>query len=93
MGIETEKAPMPLKIVKRDLTEAKFERAKIYEAILKAGKASGEFEADIADKMTRQVIDVLSFRFTNLTVPTVEQVQDIVEHCLAVNRYFATAKA
>lgn len=43
--------------------------------------------------MTRQVIDVLSFRFTNLTVPTVEQVQDIVEHCLAVNRYFATAKA
>lgn len=93
MGIETEKAPMPVKIVKRDLTEAKFERAKIYEAILKAGKASGEFEADIADKMTRQVIDVLSFRFTNLTVPTVEQVQDIVEHCLAVNRYFATAKA
>lgn len=93
MGIETEKAPMPLKIVKRDLTEAKFERAKIYEAILKAGKASGEFEADIAEKMTRQVIDVLSFRFTNLTVPTVEQVQDIVEHCLAVNQYFATAKA
>lgn len=93
MGIETVKAPMPLKIVKRDLTEAKFERAKIYEAILKAGKASGEFEADIAEKMTRQVIDVMSFRFTNLTVPTVEQVQDIVEHCLAVNQYFATAKA
>lgn len=93
MGIETEKAPMPLKIVKRDLTEAKFERSKIYEAILKAGKASGEFEADEAEKLTRQVIDVLSFRFTNLTVPTVEQVQDIVEHCLAVNQYFTTAKS
>lgn len=93
MGIEIEKAPMPLKIVKRDLTEAKFERAKIYEAVLKAGKASGEFDADEAEKLTRQVIDVLSFRFTDLTVPTVEQVQDIVEHCLAVNQYFATAKA
>ncbi|ACV26634.1 ribonucleoside triphosphate reductase [Kangiella koreensis] len=93
MGIEIEKAPMPLKIVKRDLTEAKFERAKIYEAVMKAGKASGEFDADEAEKLTRQVIDVLSFRFTDLTVPTVEQVQDIVEHCLAVNQYFATAKA
>ncbi|MCW8857352.1 MAG: ribonucleoside triphosphate reductase [Kangiella sp.] len=93
MGIEIEKAPMPIKIVKRDLTEAKFERAKIYEAVLKAGKASGEFDADEAEKLTRQVIDVLSFRFTDLTVPTVEQVQDIVEHCLAVNQYFATAKA
>lgn len=93
MGIEIEKAPMPLKIVKRDLSETKFERSKIYEAILKAGKASGEFEADEAEKLTRQVIDVLSFRFTNLTVPTVEQVQDIVEHCLAVNQYFSTAKA
>ncbi|HEY9031713.1 MAG TPA: ribonucleoside triphosphate reductase [Kangiella sp.] len=93
MGIEIEKAPMPVKIVKRDLTEAKFERAKIYEAVLKAGKASAEFDADEAEKLTRQVIDVLSFRFTDLTVPTVEQVQDIVEHCLAVNQYFATAKA
>ncbi len=93
MGIEIEKAPMPIKIVKRDLTEAKFERSKIYEAILKAGKASGEFAADEAEKLTRQVIDVLSFRFTDLTVPTVEQVQDIVEHCLAVNQYFSTAKS
>lgn len=93
MGIEIEKAPMPIKIVKRDLSEAKFERSKIYEAILKAGKASGEFDADEAEKLTRQVIDVLSFRFTNLTVPTVEQVQDIVEHCLAVNQYFTTAKS
>ena len=93
MGIEIEKAPMPIKIVKRDLSEAKFERSKIYESILKAGKASGEFDADEAEKLTRQVIDVLSFRFTNLTVPTVEQVQDIVEHCLAVNQYFTTAKS
>lgn len=93
MGIEIEKAPMPLKIVKRDLTEAKFERSKIYEAIFKAGKASGELAADEAEKLTRQVIDVLSFRFSDLTVPTVEQVQDIAEHCLAVNQYFSTAKS
>ncbi|WP_223669081.1 ribonucleoside triphosphate reductase [Kangiella shandongensis] len=93
MGIDVEKAPPPKLIIKRDLSEAQFEREKIYQAILNAGKASGEFGSDIAEHLTQQVIDVVSFRFSNLTTPTVEQVQDIVEHCLAVNQYFATAKS
>lgn len=93
MGIDVEKAPPPKLIIKRDLSEAQFEREKIYQAILNAGKASGEFGLDIAKHLTQQVIDVVSFRFSNLTTPTVEQVQDIVEHCLAVNQYFATAKS
>jgi len=83
----------PLKVIKRDLTEACFEKDKIFNALLKAGIKTKEFNEVGAYKLSTQVIDVLSFRFGNLTIPTVEQVQDIVEHCLAVNKYFNTAKA
>ena len=83
----------PLQVIKRDLTEVKFEKDKIYQALLKAGKVSKEYSEVGANKLTEQVVDVLSFRFGNLTIPTVEQVQDVAEHCLAVNKYFNTAKA
>ncbi|NVK21796.1 MAG: ribonucleoside triphosphate reductase [Kangiellaceae bacterium] len=87
------KATCPKKVIKRDLTEVNFDKDKIYQAILKAGLASGEFSEEMAQTITKQVVDVLSFRFENLTTPTVEQIQDIVEHCLAQNQYFATAKS
>ncbi len=83
----------PRKAIKRDLTEVAFEPRKIHDALRKAGLATGEFDAAVADRLTHQVVDVLAFRFGTLTTPTVEQIQDVVEHCLAVNRYFATAKA
>ncbi len=83
----------PHLVIKRDLSEAVFESDNIFQALLKAGIATKEFNEVGATKLTEQVVDVLSFRFGNLTIPTVEQVQDVVEHCLAVNKYFNTAKA
>lgn len=83
----------PKKVVKRDLSEANFESEKIFQALLSAGRTTKEFSDVGAQKLTEQVQDVLSFRFENLSIPTVEQVQDVVEHCLAVNKYFNTAKA
>lgn len=83
----------PLRVIKRDLNETTFDSNNIYQALLKSGLASREFNEVGANKLTEQVVDVLSFRFGNLTIPTVEQVQDVVEHCLAVNKYFNTAKA
>jgi ribonucleoside-triphosphate reductase len=88
-----EKPLYPSKVIKRDLTEVKFDSHKIFKALLLAGQSTLEFSEVGAHKLTEQVQDVLAFRFGNLTVPTVEQVQDIVEHCLAVNKYFQTAKA
>ncbi|PXF63648.1 ribonucleoside triphosphate reductase [Kangiella spongicola] len=82
----------PVKAIKRDLSEVDFDQEKIYQAILKAGLASTEFDEKIARDLTKQVVDVLSFRFEKLTIPTVEQIQDIVEYCLAQNQYFKTAK-
>ncbi|VAW42538.1 Ribonucleotide reductase of class III (anaerobic), large subunit [hydrothermal vent metagenome] len=84
---------IPLKVIKRDLVETDFIPTKIYTALLKAGIATREFAEVGANKLTEQVVDVLAFRFSNLTIPTVEQIQDVVEHCLAVNKYFNTAKA
>jgi len=88
-----EKPLYPSKVIKRDLSEVKFDTNKIFSALLLAGQSTLEFSEVGAHKLTEQVQDVLAFRFGNLTVPTVEQVQDIVEHCLAVNKYFQTAKA
>ncbi len=88
-----EKPLYPSKVIKRDLTEVKFDTKKIFNALLLAGQSTLEFSEVGAYKLTEQVQDVLAFRFGNLTVPTVEKVQDIVEHCLAVNKYFQTAKA
>ncbi len=87
------KPSTPVKVIKRDLTEASFEADKIFAALLKAGLVTKEYAEVGAQKLTEQVVDVLSFRFGNLTIPTVEQVQDIVEHCLAVNKFFNTAKS
>ncbi|AOE49835.1 ribonucleoside triphosphate reductase [Kangiella sediminilitoris] len=89
---DVEKAPVPNRILKRDSSEAAFERDKIFKAILKAGMASEELDFEAAEQLSDQVIEVVSFRFSNLSIPTVEQVQDIVEHCLAVNKYYKTAK-
>lgn len=86
-------AVKPIKVIKRDLSEVDFDSTKICHAIAKAGKATGEFDQAMAEKITRQVVDVLSFRYENLKIPTVEQIQDIAEHCLAQNQYFATAKS
>ncbi|MBL4661712.1 MAG: ribonucleoside triphosphate reductase [Alcanivoracaceae bacterium] len=83
----------PLKVIKRDLSEMLFDADKIYQALLKAGESTSEFSDVGARKQTEQVVDVLAFRFGNLTIPTVEQVQDVVEQCLASNKYFNTAKA
>jgi ribonucleoside-triphosphate reductase len=87
------KPSTPHKVVKRDLSEVSFEANKIFTALLKAGVASKEYSEVGAEKLTGQVVDVLAFRFGNLSVPTVEQVQDVAEHCLAVNKFFKTAKA
>jgi ribonucleoside-triphosphate reductase (formate) len=87
------KSTKPIKTIKRDLTEVDFDDNKILKAIEKAGLASGEFDREMAQKLTVQVVDVLAFRFENLTIPTVEQIQDIVELTLAQNQFFDTAKA
>ena len=80
------------KIEKRDGKIANFNPDKIVEAIEKAGLATGEFKADrakaLADKALKKAEETIKQR-----VPSVEQIQDVVEQTLMESSFKKTAKA
>lgn len=90
-------SPLPVKVLKRDSTLADFDSDKIYRAILNAGLATQEFMEEEARRLTGQVCRLAGFNFSsehkNKSVPSVEQVQDMVEQVLASSGHFTTAKA
>ncbi len=80
------------KIVKRDRHIESFNSQKITAAILKAGIATGEFKEDTAKKLTVRVLNIAQ-SLTIDHIPTVEEIQDIVEDVLLLSPYRKTAKA
>lgn len=88
----TEKKPFT-KIVKRNGKILPFEQEKITVAILKAGEATGEYGRKIAEKLSDQVVTHLHKQFDAHDLPTVEKVQDVVEHVLMDSVFEETAKA
>jgi len=80
------------KIKKRNHEVVKFESSKITKAIFKAGQATDEFGMDIAKKLTLRVLD-LAMDVVKDKIPTVEEIQDIVEETLISSPYKKTAKA
>lgn len=89
--IENEKAPVE-NVTKRDGTLAPFDSSKIFNAISKAGQNTGEFGEEESWLLTAQVLKVLKHRFAE-SLPSIEQIQDVVEQVLISANYFATAKA
>ncbi len=81
------------KIKKRDGRIVDFNQDKIFTAILKAMRAVGELSKEKAETMAQQVTQILNKRFDGHTVPSVEEIQDIVEEVLIKNRLVAVAKA
>jgi len=79
-------------IKKRSGETVKFEAQKITKAIYKAGQATGEFELETAKKLTLRVLD-LSLDVIKDRIPSVEEIQDIVEEVLLASPYKKTAKA
>ncbi|MCM8777964.1 MAG: ribonucleoside triphosphate reductase [Candidatus Omnitrophica bacterium] len=80
------------RIKKRNGEIVKFEAEKITNAIYKAGQATGEFGMDIAKKLTLRVLD-LAIDIIGDKIPSVEEIQDIVEEVLIASPYKKTAKA
>jgi ribonucleoside-triphosphate reductase len=80
------------KIEKRDGKIVAFEAEKITNAITKAGKASGEFDHKVAKRHTIKVLN-LAQQVIGDKIPTVEEIQDIVEEILLSSSYLKTAKA
>ena len=79
-------------VTKRDGTLAPFDSNKIYQAILKAGTSTSEFGNNEAWLLTGQVLKVMKHKYAE-SLPTIENIQDIVEQVLISANYFATAKA
>jgi len=80
------------KIKKRDGSLADFEPGKISRAMEKAFGASGEGGAEEAAALSAKVVEELKRRFPG-EVPTVEDVQDLVEEALIGGGFHRTAKA
>ena len=80
-------------IKKRDGQIADFEKEKIAEAIFKALTATKTRGRGIARRLTNKVVDFLNKRFKESDVPTVENIQDIVEEVLILEDLTEAAKS
>ncbi len=79
-------------IKKRDGRKVKFDAQKIRSAIERAGLATGEFAESVADKLTVKAIRRAEKQIKH-KVPTVEEIQDVVEDVLLDSKYRKTAIA
>jgi len=84
--------PRVSQIRKRDGRIVKFEEKKITDAIHKAILAVKRKDGKSAQKLSDQVVAIIEERFKG-KIPTVENVQDIVEEALIKNGYSDVAKA
>ncbi|MFA5759183.1 MAG: anaerobic ribonucleoside-triphosphate reductase, partial [Clostridia bacterium] len=82
------------KIKKRSGHLANFDRERIKIAFVKAGQSTNEYNADMAEELTKRVLGELQKEKdeNGIELPTVEQVQDIAEIVLMRSSYRKTAK-
>jgi ribonucleoside-diphosphate reductase alpha chain len=80
------------KITKRNGRVERFEMKKLIGAVARAGKETGQFDKKEARRLAKIVMDILE-KANGKHVPTVEQVQDIVEQVLMAGGHYETAKA
>ena len=100
MGAETKTlAVLPTCVAKRDGTEVPFDAGRIESAILRAGRATGEFDELEAKLLTAQVVKVLAHRYGRAgadgrrSMPDIEGIQDVVEQTLISANHFETARS
>jgi len=87
-----QEAHLVTKIRKRDGRIVDFDSNKITEAIWKAAQSVGGKDRSIAEKLTKEVVKRVNEKFAG-KIPTVEDIQDIVEKVLVENGHYKTAKA
>ncbi|MEM2688185.1 MAG: ribonucleoside triphosphate reductase, partial [Thermoproteota archaeon] len=78
---------------KRDGKLEPFNPKKIADAIWKAAKAVGGKDRGLAESLAMEVVRQLEGRFGDDGVPTVEEIQDLVEKTLVERGHYRTAKA
>jgi anaerobic ribonucleoside-triphosphate reductase len=78
---------------KRDGRLEPFDQERITNAIWKAARAVGGKDRELAKNLSDQVVALLQERFGEEGVPTVEEIQDLVEKILIEGGHARTAKA
>ena len=78
---------------KRDGRIVLFDQDRITSAIARAMQATGEGSAQGAEKVSEQVIAALMKKYPAGHVPTIEEIQDVVETQLILMDFQKTAKA
>jgi ribonucleoside-triphosphate reductase (formate) len=81
-----------IKIKKRDGAIVDFDAKKITAAITKAGLASKEFDENVAKTLTIRVLQLMQQTIKE-DVPTVEEIQDLVEEVILSSTFKKTAKS
>ncbi|MEE8167653.1 MAG: vitamin B12-dependent ribonucleotide reductase [Candidatus Hydrothermarchaeales archaeon] len=84
--------PQIKKIQKRDGRVATFEPKKITNAIHKAIVALNEGDEELSEQLTKEVVGIIEKDYTG-RIPSVEDVQDIVEEALIESGHVKVAKA
>ncbi len=81
------------KIRKRDGAVAEFDKEKIVNAIFKAAQSVGGSDRAEAERVADKVVQFIEEKFTETYIPTVEEVQDLVEKALIETGHATTAKS
>jgi len=80
-------------VLKRDSKLEPFDQERITVAIWKAAKAVGGKDKEQAKRISDEVVVLLNKQYGDDGVPTVEEIQDLVEKRLIENGHASTAKA
>ncbi len=93
MQKEAEPQNIISRIKKRDGKIVLFDQDRITKAIFKAAQSVGGSDKETAKKLSNEVVKTIEQRFGSDLIPTVEQIQDIIEKILIENGHAKTAKA
>ncbi|MGD9001512.1 MAG: ATP cone domain-containing protein [Anaerolineae bacterium] len=85
--------PEITKVVKRTGAVVPFNKRRIANAIYQAAVAVGGRDREVAENLADQVVEALENKTPPGHIPTVEEIQDIVEKVLIENGHARTAKA
>ena len=80
------------RIRKRDGRIVHFETKKISDAIYNAAQAVGGHDRSVSDSLAEKVMTIVDYQFSGKELPTVEEIQDIVEKVLIKSGHSKTAK-
>ena len=79
-------------VIKRSGAIVPFNKERIANAIYRAVVAVGGRDKDKTEELSEQVVKILNEKFSDKSIPTIEDVQDVVEKVLIENGHSTVAK-